>query len=239
MTELAENLHGPEDMVEVFDCFGDFGFAAAMTLKGPWRTQVDVYRFVVNNILPSGLTLVIPEQVHGSDVIFLGDEAGPFNFKADAVITRRKDICLSVTTADCLPLLLADPVSGLFGVVHIGWRSLAAGILNNFVHIALVNGMDITQTKVFSGPAIGPCCFEVGPEVAALFDKEHLSLKDGSTFVDLRKAVESELSSLGIANSNMSGLAECTSCDDKKYYSFRRDTLSPVQMVAFIYASAV
>ena len=239
MTGLAENLRGPDDMVEVFDCFGDFGFAAAMTLKGPWRTQSDVYRFVMNNILPSGLTLVIPEQVHGSDVIFLGDMAGAFNFKADAVITRRKDICLSVTTADCLPLLLADPVSGHFGVVHIGWRSLVTGILDNFMHIALANGMDIAQTRGFSGPAIGPCCFEVGPEVAALFGKEHQSLKDGSIFVDLRNAVENELLSLGITKSNMSGLLECTSCDDKKYYSFRRDRQSPVQMVTFIYKSAV
>ncbi len=134
-----------------------------------------------------------------------------------------KDLCLTVTTADCLPLVMADPISGYFAAVHIGWRSFIGGIIDNFMQIAEDLRIDIANSHFYLGPSIGSCCFKVGREVAELFESKYITYRNESCYVDLREAVGNKILAHGVVNSHMGGLLDCTSCDVDRYYSFRRD----------------
>jgi copper oxidase (laccase) domain-containing protein len=87
------------------------------------------------------------------------------------------------------------------------------------------------------GPSIGNCCYEVGDEVAALFEDHVISKRNDRFFVDLPKALKNKLISLGVRESNVGESPGCTSCLPDKYYSYRRDGKAPIQMVSFILKS--
>jgi len=221
-----------------FEELSRFGFSAGITLKDSWNSPAEVYAHIRNNLLPSAREIVAPKQVHGAHIEIISTKEIPLKLNADGAITTRDDICLTVTTADCLPLIAADPKSGGFAAIHVGWRSFVAGILENFIQEACELGMELDQARIILGPSIGPCCFEVGPEVAALFDSDFIQWRDNKSFADLEKAVGNKLISLGVVKGNIGGFSECTSCNFADYYSYRRDKRSPVQMVTFIYRSA-
>jgi YfiH family protein len=209
-----------------------------MTLKGPWKYPEDIYEYIRRELIPPDMSLVIPEQVHGVDIVHIGDKTNDFTFEADGAVANRSDICLSVTTADCLPLILADPESGYFAAVHVGWRGFVGGIVENIFEYALKFKMNLGATRFIIGPGIGDCCFEVGPEVAILFDEDFIANHDGGLYLDLRKAVGTKLEKMGVIKANVDVINECTSCRSDLYYSYRRDKTTPLQMVTFIFKSA-
>ncbi len=134
-------------------------------------------------------------------------------------------------------MVLADSESGYFAAVHVGWRSFVGGIVENIFQQATKLGMHLNSTRFYLGPGIADCCFEVGPEVAILFEDQFINRRNESFYVDLRGAVESKLEALGAAKGNIANLSECTSCKKELYYSYRRDKETPLQMVTYIYKS--
>lgn len=220
-----------------YEYFCDLGFKAGITVKGPWEDPPQMYHYIEKNLIPSGMALVAPDQVHGVDIIHIAEKTNEFTFEADGVITDRADICLSVTTADCLPIIFADPSSGYFAAVHVGWRSFVGGIIEKIFECISSFKMNLSATRFIIGPGIGECCFEVGPEVAALFDDSFIRNHDGAFYVNLREAVGNKLEALGVVKSNIDILHECTSCRSDLYYSYRRDKSTPLQMITFIFRS--
>jgi polyphenol oxidase len=223
--------------VKIYSELADCGFVAGVTLKNSWRDFDDVYSHVRAELTPPGMKMIVPKQVHGVDIVLIDSKNCENYHISDGVMTFDNDICLTVTTADCLPVLFVDPRSGLRAAVHVGWRCFIGGILENFAALATKLGADIKAMKVVMGPAIESCCFEVGRDVALLFDEQYIRRTDNACYVDLRRAAWNKIESLGVVKSNISGLAECTSCEIDKYYSYRRDKDSPIQMVTFIYKS--
>lgn len=131
--------------------------------------------------------------------------------RADGQLTDSSQDALLVTTADCLPVALAG--GGLVAAVHCGWRGLAAGVLAAAVaHFAQPPSAAI-------GPAIGPCCYQVGPEVAARFRDYEGALRGDR--LDLRAVCEQQLRSLGVRR--IAQVAACTACDPQRWFSHRRD----------------
>jgi polyphenol oxidase len=221
----------------IIDVFSELGFTAGFTLKGAWGSSDNMYRFVREDIIPAYMQLVVPDQVHGVDIINFDNDMKDFSITADGVMTRCNDLCLSVTTADCLPLILADTSSGIFAAVHVGWRSFIGGIIEKLFRQGLTLGLKPDTTHIFIGPGIADCCFEVGIDVAILFDENFIHQRNDSYFIDMKGAVENKLESLGISKRNIDNLSECTSCRSDLYYSYRRDKDTPLQMVTFIYKS--
>jgi polyphenol oxidase len=217
----------------MFDSLRPLGFTAGITIKGTWKDQDDIYHFIGRDLIPGDMRLIIPKQIHGVDLIAIDDKIDDYQFEADGVITCRRDICLSVTTADCLPVVLADSKTGYFAAVHIGWRSFVGGIVENIFQQADQLNMDLGSTQVYIGPGIDDCCFEVGPDVAILFDEQYVRNRNDKQYVALRKAVGNKFKELGIGN--IKGLDECTYCRSERYYSYRRDKETPLQMVTFIF----
>jgi len=181
------------------------------------------------------------EQVHGGTVARVRGpgEPGGTSVQADALITDVPGVALSVRTADCVPLLLADRRGRAVAAVHGGWRSLAAGIVTHTLEgLAQVYGVEPADCWAALGPAIGPCCFEVGPEVAARL----AAYGDGAIFpgpggrprVDLVAVACRQLQAAGVPRAQIDRWVGCTACQPEEFFSHRRDQGRTGRLVAAI-----
>jgi YfiH family protein len=193
----------------------------------------------------AGAPLFVVSQVHGAAIarVRAGDvPADLAAVRADGVCSDRDDVAVGVFVADCIPALVADPRTGAFAAVHAGWRGTLAGVLPAAVRgLAEHFGARPADLRVALGPAIGPCCFEVGPEVVAAFDAV---FPDGGVVVDgppggkpridLKRANALFLERAGVPPEAIDAGPACTSCDRARFYSFRRDKSSTGQHLGFI-----
>jgi polyphenol oxidase len=166
-------------------------------------------------------------QVHGATCLV---PQGPgWAGTGDALATRHEDLVLAVGTADCLAVLLWDSTRPAVAAAHAGWRGTVAGVVPHAVSALAALGSDPARLRAALGPRIGPCCFEVGPEVAERFRPEDVRDDRGRLTVDLAQAVTRQLVLAGLdpasvrdAATDLEGGA-CTACDPARYYSHRRD----------------
>ncbi len=181
-------------------------------------------------------SLVFSRQVHGSAVRVVSEADrhelfSPVPYEADALVTNQTGLTLTIFTADCVPALLCDPVSGVVAAAHCGWRSSVADILGGTVEAMVSLGARAERIRAAIGPAIGACCFETGPEVPeAVFrwlggDAEALvSAREGVAdkyLVDLKGANRVRLLQLGLDESRVAVSPDCTMCLPGKYWSHR------------------
>lgn len=137
--------------------------------------------------------------------------AGERGVPGDGLWSDEAGVPLLALTADCLPIALARPDRPRLAVLHVGWRGLLAGIIEEGVRA--VGG----RVRAAVGPAIGPCCYEVGPEVAARFDED--LVREGR--LDLWSAADRRLRRAGCEE--VERLDLCTCCNDELFFSHRRD----------------
>jgi len=179
--------------------------------------------------------LVTMRQVH-SERVLVADKPGCAG-EADALITNRPGLFLSIRTADCLPILLADLRNRAVAAVHAGWRGTVLGILPNTVQaMADQFGTRAEDLRIAAGPAIGPCCFEVGPEVALQFRgffPERSDL-DTRTKVDIAETNCRQLRHIGLSDRQFVFSRECTRCGGDLFHSYRRDQEAAGRMVSAI-----
>jgi YfiH family protein len=151
----------------------------------------------------------VTKQVHGSEVHRA--ESGQLR-DGDALHTDRPQDTLAVLSADCVLVLLAGP--GGVAVAHAGWRGLVAGVIENAIGV-------VGATEAFAGPAIGPCCFEVGPEVIDAFEQRYPGAVPDPRHVDLWAAAEAAAKGAGVSRVHTARI--CTSCHPSLFFSHRRD----------------
>ncbi|MBK7971944.1 MAG: laccase domain-containing protein [Deltaproteobacteria bacterium] len=182
----------------------------------------------------AGAPLVTLGQTHEARIFEIDDAAGlpdepPSGF--DAVITDVPRIAIAIGTADCLPVLIADPSRGAVGAVHAGWRSAALGLPALTVRrMGERYGSRPDELVVALGPAIGPCCFEVGEEVisglaARSPEPERWVVRAArrKPHVDLALATRLALEAEGVRADAIERVAGCTRCDAARFFSFRRE----------------
>lgn len=150
-------------------------------------------------------------QVHGPVVVRV--EKPGLQGEADAMVTNAPMLPMAVAVADCVPVVLEG--DGAAGIAHAGWRGAAAGVVAAVIREMEELGSPAQRAAI--GPGIGPCCFEVGPEVAARFDGFVRSTTWGTPSVDLVAALRAQLGGITVWVS-----PECTYCGEG-YHSFRRD----------------
>jgi len=168
-------------------------------------------------------------QVHGATALTLTDPVTADNRpKADAVVTRTPGLAIGVLTADCTPVLFADPEARVIGAAHAGWRGALAGVLEAAITEMQRQGAQRDRICAAVGPAINQESYEVGPEFeAALIE----SCADNTRFFvrskapararfDLPGYVESRLKAAGIAQ--IERQSPCTYANESIFYSFRR-----------------
>ncbi|CAM5696645.1 Purine nucleoside phosphorylase OS=Streptomyces tendae OX=1932 GN=pgeF PE=3 SV=1 [Streptomyces tendae] len=164
-------------------------------------------------------------QVHGADVAVVdgpwGDRPVP---RVDAVVTAERGLALAVLTADCVPVLLADPVSGVAAAAHAGRPGLVAGVVPAVVRAMTGLGADPARIVARTGPAVCGRCYEVPEEmraeVAAVEPAAYADTSWGTAALDVSAGVHAQLERLGVRDRAQSPV--CTR-ESKDHFSYRRD----------------
>lgn len=175
--------------------------------------------------------LVTINQVHSPTVLTISEPAAARGEKADALVTDRPGIALAVLTADCQPVLFADPKAKVIAVAHAGWRGAIAGVLEATVEAMTALGANAADITAIIGPSISQPAYEVGPEFLEDFMNEapenarfFANGKDGRFHFDLPGYGLHRLREIGVGQAEWT--RHCTYSDPERFYSYRRATHS-------------
>ena len=167
------------------------------------------------------------KQIH-SGIVLLGEQIGCAG-EGDALVTALAGVPVSVRTADCYPILLADARNHAVAAVHAGWRGTAARIaLRALEEMHRLYGTEAADVYAAIGPGIGACCYEVGADVARQFGMEQAGR------IDLAAINRRQLLDAGVTEPRIDVLGGCTKCDSRRFHSYRRDQLAAGRMVSYI-----
>ncbi len=173
--------------------------------------------------------VVSPYQVHGTHVRPVSRiHGGSVQYATDGLLTVTPDTPLLLRFADCVPILLFDARHRAVGMIHSGWKgsagNIAAAAVEAFARYAESQPEDLWAGI---GPAIGPCCYEVSPEIVQAISQikppgaEVLEQRDGKPYLDLPGLVRAQLAAKGVEQIVMSGI--CTACHTEEWFSHRAE----------------
>ncbi len=177
--------------------------------------------------IPSA-ALIGPHQSHSAKAVVVHTpwEASDAP-QADAIVTNTPNLAVSVLTADCVPLLMADAAGGVVAAVHAGWKGAKSGIVESAIEAMESLGAHVSRIAVAIGPAISQAAYEVGPEFKAAFiagcvgNETYFSeARAGHIHFNLPGYVQDKLKSLGIAHISDAGV--CTYGNESILFSYRR-----------------
>jgi YfiH family protein len=193
----------------------------ALTGPDPQRARAENLRLVLADFAP-GAALADLHQVHGDTVhVVAGATRGATRPDADAIVTAEPDVVLMVRAADCVPVLLADPVAGVVGAAHAGRLGLAAGVVSRTVE--RMRAWGATEVTAWVGPHVCGSCYEVPAdlqaEVGAVVPASISTTSWGTPALDLGAGVRVQLEQAG---ATVVDVARCTR-ESRDLYSFRRD----------------
>lgn len=204
--------------------------------SGDQLSQVDANRAAVARAfdLEPHLLLTV-NQVHGSEILVV-DQPNPevSHFQrvdSDAIITNQRNILVGILVADCFPVILYDQQRHVAGVVHLGWRGMAAGLLGRTVHaMQEIFGCRPQDLCAAVGPGIAAHSYEVDRPVRDAFRQgsdqwgriaKEVSL--GHWQLDLQLSAMLQLDAAGVARPAVDVVKECTCCHKETFFSYRRD----------------
>jgi len=183
-------------------------------------------------------------QIHSCRIHIIKELPDKWNPpQGDALVAGIQSMALAVQTADCLPVLIADPNGSVIAAVHSGWRGTLQQIAFHTIY-AMRNafGSNPADLQVAIGPGIRSCCFEVGQEVYDLFlinSRETLKAKpssgrQGKYLLDLPEILKIQLHSAGINPDNIYDLALCTCCSTDTFFSYRAEGVNAGRLMSVI-----
>jgi polyphenol oxidase len=186
-------------------------------------------------------------QVHSAEFHIINGPAHQWNprTRGDALVTAEKGIALAVKVADCFPVLIADPRTGLIAAIHAGWRGILARIVSRTIEGMQRLGANPASLLVAIGPGIRSCCFEVGAEVSSAFDaafpgscllRPHPERRQ-KFLLDLPLALDVQLTEAGVPTHNRWDIGLCTYCHPAEFFSYRRDGSHAGRMMGIICAT--
>jgi YfiH family protein len=172
-------------------------------------------------------------QVHSAKVaVVSADWDEKQRPQVDGIVTKTRGKSLGILTADCVPVLFADPEAGVIGAAHAGWKGAIGGVLQETVATMESLGADRARIQAGIGPAIAQKSYEVGPEFPQPFiDRDRANARFFTTALrcrhfmfDLTGFVARELKALGLGGVATAGNDTCAEADD--FFSYRRTTLA-------------
>lgn len=202
------------------DCFGG-DVAAAFSERRYDESSRDEFLKELN-LDPSRFRKA--KQVHGDVILEVRSDAWfPFETEADGLATSEPGITIGIKTADCIPAFFWDPVRRAAGVAHAGWKGVKLEILPKMVRFFA----DKFRSKpadimVAFGPAIGSCCYEVGPEFKEYFPGFYKAKDGGKGHIHLIDVARVQLEEAGIEPAKITDASICTSCHSETFYSARK-----------------
>jgi YfiH family protein len=173
------------------------------------------------------------KQIHSASCVEACGRGGELG-QGDALLENTPAAVIAVKTADCVPILLVDERRRAVAAVHAGWRGTVARIAATAVAAMHEKfGTEPRDLHAAIGPAIGVCCYEVGPEVAEQF-RLH-----GRAHLDLRAADREQLLEVGVTPERIYASNLCTKCLAAEFHSYRRDGQKAGRLYSFVGLQAV
>ena len=178
------------------------------------------FNFDINNVF-------LGEQIHDNKIKNIDKSKGKFYKENDGFISNKIDAILGIATADCLPIIMADPLTNYFGIFHAGYKGILNGILEKALNEFTSFGSDLSNLKVGIGPGIEAKCYDVKIERINSFKEKYSKFnnyyfkKEDKYFLDLRKLALSIIKSFGVKNKNIEVINFCTRCNNDLFYSHR------------------
>src|SRR3989304_8400698 len=202
------------------------------TRDGDSHTNTEQNRALVAKLLGFDTNrLLTMNQVHGSNVLTIDkpvkDISGLSKISADAIITNQCGIAIGVLTADCVLILLLDPVKNVVGVVHAGWKGTAKTVVQKAIDTMVKQFGSDTKTILSAiGPSVGQCCYKVDEAVIKEFGvwesefgvAEFIKKHDNAWRLDLKKANFVQMLDIGLLEKNISVEDFCTSCRNDMFF---------------------
>lgn len=182
------------------------------------------------------------KQVHGAGIVVISKAQSipPQDIEADALVTDAPGLWLSILTADCIPAFFYDPGGPAAGIAHAGWRGLGAGILEKTaLTLNRVFGSPLSALRIAFGPAIRPCCYEVGAEFKEYFPAAFSAgPAPGKGMMDLLGEARRRLEAAGLSPEHIRDTGICTACSNERFFSARRGD-SGERIISLIRISAL
>ncbi len=191
--------------------------------------------------------IFLPHQTHEDNILIvdkaflsLPEERQKENMQGvDALITSEKQACIAVSTADCVPVLVFDPVEKVLASVHAGWRGTLSRIVAKVIR-RMESEYSCNPSNMFAGiaPSISQSCFEVGEDVAGIFRQQGFPMdkisvvnsRTDKTHIDLPLINKLQLMGSGIPPHQIELSGICTTCDEKRFFSARRQGICSGRM---------
>ncbi len=168
---------------------------------------------------PGQRQLTTVRQIHSDRVLIAEGMPGEVGV-GDALVTSQPGMFVSIRTADCFPILIADPEKRVVAAVHAGWRGAISGICSKTIQAMERSvGSHPNDLLAVIGPGIAECCFEVGPEVAMQFEP----FVEERTRIDLEDVIYNQLCRSGLLRERIVKSGICTCCEGEMFHSFRRE----------------
>lgn len=173
------------------------------------------------------------KQIH-SDKVLIASQPGGCIGEGDALVTSRPGTRIGIRTADCAPLIFVDPVRRAVAAAHAGWRGTVSEIAKRTLErMKFQFGSEPADVHAAIGPCIGPCCFQVGREVASQFER-YFAGAANLTHIDLAEANIRQLQEAGVPLDQIARSGQCTMCNATLFHSFRRDKHEAGRLVSAI-----
>ena len=181
-------------------------------------------------------TVTTLRQIH-SNLVFDAHDLEDRSREGDALITHQPGKRIGVRTADCVPIIMVDPVTRSAAAIHAGWRGTVARIAARAVDaLAWKFSADAANLSIALGPSIRVCCYEVGADVAAQFRSilPESTESDGPRNIDLIEANRRVIIDAGVPAKHIYDSGLCTFCMPQEFFSYRRDPNDPGRLLSFV-----
>lgn len=179
--------------------------------------------------------LVMVNQCHGTDILVINEPNSDFShfqkLQCDGIVTNQPGVMVAVGVADCLPLLLLDPVKKVAAALHAGWKGTAGNIAAKGVEtLVKIFGSNPGDILAALGPCIKSCCYEVDEPVRKAFsdgghawDRFTVENGAGKWRLDLAAANREQLMAANVREDKIESAPHCVSCQHDWFFSYRRD----------------
>tara|TARA_B100000029_G_C17240310_1_gene838773 strand:- start:162 stop:785 length:624 start_codon:yes stop_codon:yes gene_type:complete len=180
----------------------------------------------------NNLNTVLLKQIHSNNVLYT-NSSGFYEDYDGIVVDRISNLVPVIATADCIPLFIYDTVNGLYGIIHCGWRGVVSKIHLKALKIFFDKNSKIENIRIYLGPSIQGCCYEIGEEIVDNFHKDSISNLNGKLYLNLFKEISSDFFILGFKENNIKYSDICT-YENNECYSYRRNNKNKGRMYSMM-----
>ena len=221
-----------------FDILNRYGIKHGMVVKSNGR---DIDQEQVCQKLNSSGRLAVTHQIHSDslEAIEQGHQLFyPQKIETDGLMTGEKGVVISIHTADCVPIFLADKEAKAVCLIHAGWKGTAQGIAQKGLQQFMSRyRLKPGQTVAAIGPAIEQICYRVSAEVADRFEPSvKISEGGGKWRLDLKAENRRQLVQAGLASNDIYASELCTFCQNSLLHSYRREKELKGQLISYMEA---